>query len=78
MTINVARVVICALTLLSLCACVSAQELRAQDEAACASYGFQPGTPDFAGCLQRESLARNYAYPSGSSIGVGLGFGFGL
>jgi hypothetical protein len=49
------------LALLSLAACVSPEELRRQDEAACVSYGFQAGTNDFAACLQRESLARRYA-----------------
>jgi hypothetical protein len=41
--------------------CVSREELRRQDEAVCTGYGFQPGTNDFADCLQRESLARLYA-----------------
>ncbi|HEV2546002.1 MAG TPA: hypothetical protein VGU20_01565 [Stellaceae bacterium] len=40
--------------------CVSEAELRAQDEAQCASYGFERGTPAFAGCLQQETLARRY------------------
>jgi hypothetical protein len=48
------------LALASLAACVSPEELRHEDEAACASFGFQPGTNDFAACLQRESLARRY------------------
>lgn len=49
-----------ALALAGLTACVSPEELRREDEAACASFGFKPGTNDFAGCLQRESLARRY------------------
>lgn len=48
------------LALASLAACVSPEELRREDEAACLSYGFQAGTNDFAACLQRESLARRY------------------
>ena len=52
-----------AIMLYGLAACDSPEELRAHDEAACASYGFQPGTPDFAACLQRESLARRYYAP---------------
>lgn len=43
--------------------CVSPEELRRQDEAACTGYGFKPDTNDFANCLQRESLARRYAIP---------------
>src|SRR5262249_12998785 len=43
--------------------CVSAEELRRQDEATCAGYGFHAGTNQFAECLQRESLARRYAVP---------------
>jgi hypothetical protein len=63
-----------ALSLICLCACVSPAELRARDEAACASYGFQPGTPDFFRCLQQENLARNYA--TTPQLGLGLGVGF--
>lgn len=56
--------VVCALALVaSLSACVSPEELRRQDEAACVSYGFKPATDAFAACLQRESLARRYAEP---------------
>jgi hypothetical protein len=62
-----------ATTLLGVAACASPEELRRRDEAACASYGFQPGTPDFSACLQREALARSY----GETPGVSLGFGFG-
>ena len=49
---------ICALALVA--SCVSPEELRREDEAACADYGFKPSTNDFANCLQRESLARRY------------------
>jgi hypothetical protein len=35
-----------AIMLVGLAARVSAEELRAQDEADCRSFGFQPGTPD--------------------------------
>jgi len=45
---------------LLLAGCVSPEEQRAQDNATCASFGFVAGTPDFATCLQRESLARRY------------------
>ena len=44
--------------LLALAGCVSEAEIRAQDEAQCASYGFERGTPAFAGCIQQETLAR--------------------
>jgi hypothetical protein len=46
---------LCALVLTS---CVSPEELRREDEATCAGYGFHPGTDAFASCLQKESLAR--------------------
>lgn len=49
--------------LAGLTSCATPEEIRAADEAACASYGFQPNTPDFAGCLQCQSLARQYAPP---------------
>jgi hypothetical protein len=64
-----------ALALVGLCSCASAKELRARDQAACAGYGFQPGTLQFAECLQRESLARNYG--AAPAVGLGMGFGFG-
>ena len=63
------------LSLLCLCACASAAELRARDEAACTSYGFQPGTPDFGRCLQQETLARNYGTAPQVGLGIGVGFG---
>ena len=51
----------CALALAG--SCVSPEELRREDEARCAGYGFQTGTSDFANCLQRENLARLYTAP---------------
>jgi len=53
--------VVCAVALtLSLASCVSPEELRREDEATCAGYGFHAGTDAFASCLQKESLARRY------------------
>lgn len=57
---KIALAVLWAGLLASLAACASPEEIHAQDEAACASFGFQQGTPDFAACMQRESLARRY------------------
>lgn len=57
------------LLLVGLTACISPEELRAQDEAACQGYGFQPGTTDFAACLQRESLARRYVEYAPTPVG---------
>ena len=54
---------ICAMCAPALAACVSPEELRHQDEAMCAGYGFHPLTDAFANCLQRESLARRYETP---------------
>ena len=68
-----AAVALLGLALVALCSCASPEQLRAQDEAACTGYGFQPGTSLFAECLQRESLARNAA----PAVGLGMGFGFG-
>ena len=45
---------------LALASCVSPEELRREDEATCAGFGFHPGTDAFASCLQKESLARRY------------------
>jgi hypothetical protein len=50
---------VCALALV-LASCVSPEELRREDEATCTGYGFHAGTDAFAGCLQKESLARRY------------------
>ena len=55
-----------AVSLLALAGCATPEQLRQRDEAACASYGFQRGTTEFAACLQRESLARRYGYYSWS------------
>ncbi|HEX9491017.1 MAG TPA: hypothetical protein VF930_12070 [Stellaceae bacterium] len=57
---TIALEILAGLMLLSLLGCASAEELRAEDEAACAGYGFQRGTIEFANCMQRESLARRY------------------
>lgn len=51
------------LVTLGLGGCTTPEELRQMDEARCQGYGFQAGTPDFAACLQRESLARRYPPP---------------
>jgi hypothetical protein len=48
----------CGLTVLALAGCAASQAPRQADEAACRSYGFQAGTPQFAACLRREELAR--------------------
>lgn len=57
-----------------LAGCASPAELRQRDEAACRGYGFVPGTPAFAACLQRENLARQAG--TGLSFGVGMDIGF--
>lgn len=57
-------IVASAIMLAGLGACITPEDLRAEDEGRCRSFGFQPGTTDFATCLQRESLARrSYAPP---------------
>jgi hypothetical protein len=61
-----------ALIALALAACASPEEQRQQDIAACQGYGFAPGTPDFAACLQRQQIARQ---GSGPSFGIGVGAG---
>jgi hypothetical protein len=76
--IGVVTIAIAALSALP--GCVSEAELRAQDEAQCASYGFERGTPAFAGCLQQETLARRYilnSYDAGPP-GYGPFWGPGL
>ena len=65
------------LALAALGACVSPEQLRAQDEAACTSYGFQPGTVNFSQCLQQQALARDYYRQPTTSVGLGFGFGAG-
>ena len=65
------RIVFAALSVATLVGCVSPAELRKEDEAACMSFGFKPGTNEFASCLQRESLARRYgsAWYGGGGVG---------
>lgn len=60
---------------LGLGACTSPEQQMQADAAACQSYGFAPGTPDFANCVQREQLTRRQG--SSSSVGVGVGVGGG-
>ena len=62
------------LAALALAACTSAEELRQADARACQSYGFAPGTPAFASCLQRENLARSRSGSPPVSVGVGGGY----
>jgi hypothetical protein len=90
MTRKIAAAVVLSAALVSLGACVSPEEIRAQDMAVCAGYGFQQGTPDFANCMQRESLVRRtYLYapdpfygpygaygPYGSGGSANIFFGF--
>jgi hypothetical protein len=58
----------------TLASCVSPEELRRRDEAACTGYGFAPGSPEFAACLQQEGLARQ----GGTGFSLGLGFFVGF
>jgi hypothetical protein len=60
--------VVCALVL-ALASCVSPEELRREDEATCAGYGFHPGTDAFDSCLQKESLPRRYWRATASVLG---------
>ena len=45
--------------------CMTPDQIRHRDEEVCAGYGFKPGTDGFAGCIQREVLARQYVLESG-------------
>lgn len=54
---------------LALASCQTAADRRAADEAACAGYGFKPGTQAFSNCLMNQDLARradNRAFLYGS------------
>ena len=66
----------CALALAG--SCVSPEELRREDEARCAGYGFQTGTSDFANCLQRETsrgfIRRRHPHCIGDIGGIGAAF----
>ena len=57
--------------LAGLSTCASPEEIRAADEAACSSYGFPPNTTEFATCLERQSLARQYVPPAMAGYGPG-------
>jgi len=65
----IVNLLVLAIPLAGLSGCASTEEIRAADEAACGSYGFQPNTPDFAACLQRQSLARQYSPPPMAGYG---------
>jgi hypothetical protein len=65
------------LLVVTLAACESEAEMRAQDETTCAGYGFKAGTTEYGNCLQRESLARRYGTPQPGWYGPGGGGAFG-
>jgi hypothetical protein len=64
-----------AVSLIALPGCVTQEELRKRDQAACISYGFQRGTTEFSTCLQRESISRRYGYGDRYRFAFGLGYG---
>jgi hypothetical protein len=69
-----------AIILAGLSACASPEEIRAGDEAACTSSGFPPNTSEFAACMQRQNLARQYSAPPAAQYGpagYGPGGGYG-
>ncbi len=51
------------LVTVSLAGCVSEEELVAQDIVRCKSFGFQPGTRDFANCRMQLYTARTRPPP---------------
>jgi hypothetical protein len=62
--------------------CMSTEELRKQDTATCAGYGFRVGTPQFAQCMMQMEKKRDKAQEclitslgaySASSQGQGAG-----
>ena len=57
---------------LALASCVSPEELRREDEATCAGYGFHPGTDAFASCLQERKAWPGGPYLRIHPIGVGV------
>lgn len=46
---------------LGLAACVSPEQQRAQDNSACAGYGFARGSDGYANCLMQTNMARDAA-----------------
>ncbi|WLR93523.1 hypothetical protein [Shinella zoogloeoides] len=52
------RLAALAATAMLLAGCQTAEEIRANDENRCVSYGFRPRTDAFAACLQRIDLDR--------------------
>jgi hypothetical protein len=56
--------------LAGLAGCISPDELRSQDQAACSRYGVKPDSPDFASCMQWHAQTPRYAYsPFGPTEG---------
>lgn len=51
------------LAAVALVGCVSEEELSAQDALRCKSFGFQPGTRDFANCRMKLYTARTRPPP---------------
>lgn len=52
------RYLLIALASLAIAGCVSAEDQRAMDQDKCSSFGFRPGTDNFAGCMMSQSAQR--------------------
>ena len=64
---------VCALALtLALASCVSPEELRREDEATCADYGFHPGTDVFCELSPEGELGATLLGCAASVLGLGL------
>jgi len=77
MTTRIAFALFGGLAGLMVAGCQSAEALRARDTARCEAYGFEQGSNEFAGCLQRESLARRYGYNAPAWLPYPPGYGWG-
>ncbi|HEX6980253.1 MAG TPA: hypothetical protein VF342_13225 [Alphaproteobacteria bacterium] len=77
MTARTAWALVGGLVGLVVAGCQSAEELRTADATRCTAYGFEQGSNEFAGCLQRESLARRYGYDARAWPPYPPGYGWG-
>ena len=65
MKTHFSRLLIVAAATLPLCACMSAADIAASDDAACRSTGAKPGTPAYAKCLEHRKEQRRIAQIEG-------------
>ena len=70
------RLLIIAVAAMMLSGCASRQQLAANDDAKCQSYGFTPGRAGYPECRMNLDLSRQPARQQADAVAPGLADGF--